>query len=150
MQEEPPGLTLRLEKELAAPPEDVFAACVEPERLARWWGPSGFTAPSIELDVRVGGAYRIAMQPPEGELFHLTGEFREVAPPLRLAYTFVWKPPDPDDRETVVTLWFVPTADGTNLVLEQEGFATEARYELHRDGWTEALERLEVLLARGA
>jgi uncharacterized protein YndB with AHSA1/START domain len=142
------GPILRVEKELAAPPEDVFAACVDPERLATWWGPSGFTAPNIELDVRAGGAYRIAMQPPDGELFHLHGEFREVEPPLRLSYSFVWEPPDPDDRETVVTLSFVETAEGTNLVVEQGTFATEARHDLHRDGWTEALDRLEHALAR--
>jgi uncharacterized protein YndB with AHSA1/START domain len=148
MDERPPGAMLRVEKELAAPPEDVFAACVDPECLATWWGPSGFTAPSIELDVRAGGAYRIAMQPPGAELFHLYGEFLEVEPPRRLSYTFVWEPPDPDDRETVVTLSFAETAEGTRLVVEQEGFATEARYVLHRDGWTEALERLEHALAR--
>jgi len=142
-----PGLKLRLERVYAARPDAVFAACVDPDRLATWWGPSGFTSPSIELDVRVGGGYRIAMQPPEGELFHLRGDFREVDPPRKLAYTFVWEPPDPDDRETTVTLSFVETAEGTHLVVEQEAFATEARYELHRNGWTEALERLEVALA---
>jgi uncharacterized protein YndB with AHSA1/START domain len=44
----------------------------------------------------VGGAYRIAMQPPEGELFHLVGEYVEVRSPPRLAYTFRWEPTDPD------------------------------------------------------
>jgi len=60
----------------------VFSALTEPDELAKWWGPSGFTAPSFEIDLRVGGAYRIAMQPPEGELFYLVGEFREVGRPL--------------------------------------------------------------------
>jgi uncharacterized protein YndB with AHSA1/START domain len=68
--------------------------------------PKGFTAPSIELEPHVGGSYRIAMQPPDGELFHLSGEFREVDPPARLAYTFRWEEPTPHDRETVVTLSF--------------------------------------------
>ena len=148
MDERPPGRTLRLERVLAAPREEVFAACVDPERLATWWGPSGFTAPSIELDVRAGGAYRIAMQPPGAELFHLHGEFLEVEPPRRLSYTFVWEPLDPDDRETIVALSFVETAAGTNLLVEQGIFATEARYEVHRNGWTEALERLAYTLGR--
>jgi uncharacterized protein YndB with AHSA1/START domain len=76
----------------------------DPGRLATWWGPRGFTAPSVEFDPRVGGGYGIAMQPPEGELFYLSGEFREVDPPARLACTFCWDPPDPDDQQTVVTL----------------------------------------------
>ena len=69
-------LKLHLEKTLAAIPTEVFAACVEPDRLAEWWGPAGFTVPSVEWDLRPGGRYRIAMQPPDGVLFHLTGEFR--------------------------------------------------------------------------
>jgi Activator of Hsp90 ATPase homolog 1-like protein len=67
-------------------------------------GPQGISAPSVELDVRVGGRYRIEMQPLEGNRFFLLGEFREVDPPTRLAYTFRWEDPDADDRETVVVL----------------------------------------------
>jgi uncharacterized protein YndB with AHSA1/START domain len=53
--------------------------------LARWCGPKGFSAPSVELDVRAGGSYRIEMQPPEGDAFFLSGEFCEVDPATRLA-----------------------------------------------------------------
>jgi uncharacterized protein YndB with AHSA1/START domain len=70
-------------------------------------GSSGLTTPAIELDLRVGGRYRFAMQPPEGDLFHLTGEFREVDPPSRLVYTFVWEAPGPrcpgDGRHAVIS-----------------------------------------------
>jgi uncharacterized protein YndB with AHSA1/START domain len=51
-------------------------------------GPKGFSAPEVELDVRVGGRYRIEMQPLEGNGFFILGEFRQVDPPTRLAYTF--------------------------------------------------------------
>src|SRR5215217_6638124 len=95
-------MTLHLERVVPAPPPVVFRMHTEPHVLARWWGPKGFSAPSVELDVRVGGSYRIAMQPPGGDRFFLSGEFREVEPASRLAYTFRWEPPDPDDRETVV------------------------------------------------
>jgi uncharacterized protein YndB with AHSA1/START domain len=130
------------------PPERVFDACVEPEQLAEWWGPAGFTAPSLELDVREGGRYRIRMQPPEGDAFHLCGEFREVDPPRRLSYTFIWEEPDPDDQETVVTLSFLERDGGTRVVLDQGPFKTEARHTLHQYGWTEGLERLEQFLSR--
>ena len=134
---------LHLEKVLRAPTERVFAACTEPEKLAEWWGPTGFTAPSVDLDVRNGGRYRIRMVPPEGEAFHLRGEFHEVEPPRRLVYTFEWEEPDPDDQETVVTLSFLDHTEGTKIVLDQGPFATEARRALHEAGWTESLERLE-------
>ena len=141
------GLTLHLKTVLQAPRERVFAACVEPDELAEWWGPAGFTAPSVDLDVRVGGRYRITMEPPEGEAFHLRGEYMEVDPPRRLVYTFEWEEPDPDDQETVVTLSFFDDREGTSrLVLDQGSFATGARYALHEAGWTETLERLAQFL----
>ncbi len=144
---DPGGLILHLEKVLQAPKERVFAACVEPEKLAEWWGPAGFTTHRVELDVRDGGRYRITMQPPEGEAFHLRGEYSEVDPPRRLMYTFEWEEPDPDDQETVVTLSFLDDRAGTKFILDQGPFATEARYELHEAGWTETLERLAQFLA---
>lgn len=137
------GRTLHLRKTLAAPPERVFAAFVDAESLAKWWGPAGFTSPSVQLDAREGGRYRITMQPPEGDAFHLRGEFREIEAPRRLVYTFVWEEPDPDDQETLVTLTFERSGDDTRLVLDQGPFKTDARHELHLAGWSETLERLE-------
>jgi uncharacterized protein YndB with AHSA1/START domain len=87
------------------------------------------------------------MQPPEGDLFHLTGEFREVDPPSRLAYTFVWEPPDPDDRETLVTLSFRDVDGLTAVNFTQGAFASEQRRALHEQGWRESLERLQELLS---
>lgn len=139
-------LTLHLERVLPAPRPLVFRMHAEPDYLARWWGPKGFTVPSIESDVRIGGTYRITMQPPEGDRFLLSGEFREVAPPARLAYTFAWEPPDPDDRETMVVFSLRDLGDSTELVVDQGVFATEARRALHEQGWTESLDRLEELI----
>jgi uncharacterized protein YndB with AHSA1/START domain len=140
-------LTLRLHREVPAPRPVVFGACVEPHDLAQWWGPHGFTTPHIELDLRVGGGYRFGMQPPDGELFHLSGEFREIEPPARLVYTFRWEEPNPDDRETVVTMSLGDRGDSTEVVVVQSGFATEERRALHVDGWTDSLDRLHELLS---
>jgi uncharacterized protein YndB with AHSA1/START domain len=140
------GLALDLERVLPAPPERVFEACVETDQLADWWGPAGFTVLELDLDAREGGRYRITMQPPDGDAFHLSGVFRELDPPRRLVYTFLWEEPDPDDRETVVTLSLLEHPDGTRLVLRQASFATEARRALHETGWTETLERLGQFL----
>jgi uncharacterized protein YndB with AHSA1/START domain len=118
--------TLRMKRLFRAPPSTVFRACTEPEELAKWWDPRGFTTSAIELDLRVGGRYRLAMQPPEGDLFHLTGEFREVDPASRLVYTFVWEPPDPDNRETVVTLSFRDLDGSTEVHFTQGVFASHS------------------------
>lgn len=99
------------------------------------------------MDLRVGSAYRIAMQPPDGNLFYLSGEFLEIDAPARLVYTFRWEDPDPEDRETVVTISLRERDDSTELDLVQEGFATERRRALHEGGWTDSLDRLEQLLS---
>lgn len=141
------GLALELRCALDAPRERIFTALTEPAELVKWWGPSGFTTPEIEVDLRVGGGYRFGMQPPDGELFYLAGEFLEVEPPGRLAYTFRWEEPDPDDRETVVGLILeAPLAHTTELLLWQGQFATGARLALHRAGWTDSLARLSALI----
>ena len=137
---------LHMKRVLPAPRARVFRAFTEPDELAKWWGPKGFTAPSVELDLRLGGNYRIAMQPPDGDLFYLSGEFREVDPPAQLAYTFRWEDPDPDDQETVVTLAFGDLGGSTELVVTQRAFATEGRRALHDQGWTDSLDRLQETL----
>jgi len=139
-------LTLHLKRVLPAPRPLVFRMHAEPDQLAKWWGPKGFTAPRIEFDLRVGGGYRIAMQPPDGDLFYLSGEFREVDPPTRLAYTFRWEDPHPDDRETLVTFSLGDLGESTELIVDQGVFATEARRALHEQGWTEGLDRLQALI----
>jgi uncharacterized protein YndB with AHSA1/START domain len=144
-------LALHMKRVLPAPRPLVFRACTEPSELANWWGPRGFTTPGIELELRVGGSYRIAMQPPDADLFYLSGEFVEVDPPTRLAYTFRWEDPDPDDRETLVTLSFGDLGESTELLFTQGAFATEGRRALHDQGWTDGLDRLhEVLSTRVA
>jgi uncharacterized protein YndB with AHSA1/START domain len=134
-------------RSVPAAPLVVFGAFSERDELAQWWGPEGFTTPSMEFDPRVGGSYRIEMQPPEGDSFHLRGEFREVDPPKRLAFTFIWDPPDPDDVETLVGLSFLDLGGSTEVALTQGPFKTEARRALHRDGWTESFDKLERLIS---
>ena len=139
-------LVLSLRRSLPGPRVAVYAALSDPKLLARWWGPHGFSVPDVDFNPRVGGSYRIAMQPPEGELFHLAGEFREVDPHTRLAFTFRWEPPDPDDRETLVRISLEDRGERTEARLTQSTFATESRLALHEQGWADSLGRLERLL----
>jgi uncharacterized protein YndB with AHSA1/START domain len=140
-------LRLRVRRVLHAPRAVVFRALIDPDELARWWGPAGFTIPAVERDLRPGGAFRITMRPPDGEPFHLAGEYRLVEPPERLSYTFRWEEPDPEDRETVVELTLRDVPDvGCELLLEQGPFTTPRRLELHEEGWSQGLDKLDRLL----
>ena len=118
----------------------------EPDLFTQWFGPKGFSVRSTEFDVRVGGGYRFWMQPPDGEQFAISGDFREVDPPVRLVYTFLYDDPDPDDQETVVTFALRGVNTSTEVTVEQRPFTTEQRLSLHQQGWSDTLDRLEAVL----
>jgi len=140
------ALMVHFDRVLPVPPERVFRACTDPIEWALWWGPRGFTN-EVECELRVGGCYRITMQPPDAEVFHLTGEFREVEPPHHLAYTFVWEEPDPDDQDNLVTMSFRDAGEATGLVVEHGPFTAQPRRALHEAGWTDGLAKLAEMVS---
>src|SRR2546422_7814419 len=81
-------VTVRLQRTFQAPREKVFQAWTRPEDLKRWSAPGDLTTPVAEVDLRVGGRYRIDMRAPDGTLHRVTGTYREVDPPNRLVYTW--------------------------------------------------------------
>ena len=143
----PVGLSLEMTRVLPVCPSRAFEFFTDSGLLARWWGPRGFSIPRIDFTPRVGATYVIEMQPPGGEPFHLTGTFREVDAPSHLAFSFEWKPADPDDQETVAQLSFQSVDDSTEIAFAQGPFKNEERRALHRDGWTESFDKLGELVA---
>src|ERR1700761_2916603 len=69
-----------------APRALVFAAWTDARHLAQWWGPKGFTNPVCTIDARVGGALRIHMRAPDGNVYPMKGEIREIGPAERLVF----------------------------------------------------------------
>jgi uncharacterized protein YndB with AHSA1/START domain len=139
-------LSLGLERILPSNRLRVFDAFTDADRLAQWWGPAGFTIPSVDFEPHVGRSYRIEMKPPEGDPFALIGEFHAVEVPERLAFGFIWEEPDPDDVEMLAELTFEDRGESTRVALRQGPFRTEARRQLHLDGWSETLEKLAAWL----
>ena len=78
---------LALTRILNAPRNLVFKAWTDPKQLAQWWGPTGFTNPLCELDLRVHGEIRIDMRAPDGTVYPMSGAFREIVEPERLVFT---------------------------------------------------------------
>jgi len=140
------SLALEQVRVFDASTEQVFRLFTDPTELAKWWGPHGFTTPEIQIDVRVGGSLRFTMQPPEGEAFHLSGEFLEIQPPSKIRFTFRWDEPVPDDRETVAAVSLESLGGSTGVTLTHGDFATEERLELHRSGWADSFEKLDAVL----
>lgn len=141
-----PDTALRLTRSLPAPRDKVFRAWTDPEALTRWWGPDGYATPIAEVDLRVGGGYRLGMRKlPAGELFYLVGTYREVRPPERLVYTWRWEA-EPELGETLVTVEFHDRGDRTEIVLTQEFFPNAQVRQDHVKGWTGCLDRLAAAL----
>ena len=84
-----PARELTLIRIFDAPRDLVFEAWTNPQYLAKWWGPDGFTNPACEFDARPGGKIRIDMQAPYGVVYPMTGTVHEIVPPSRLVFTAV-------------------------------------------------------------
>jgi uncharacterized protein YndB with AHSA1/START domain len=138
--------TLSLRRTFKAPRERVFRAWTDPDELRKWWGPEGYVTPSAEVDLRVGGKYRLGMRKlPDGDIFYLSGIYREVRPPERLVYTWRWEA-KPELGETLVTVEFREVGDSTEVILTHEFFPTPQARDDHNRGWSGCLDRLAKLL----
>lgn len=134
--------TLQIKRTFAAPRERVFRAWTDPEELKKWWGPPGYATPSAEVDLRVGGKYRFGMRKlPDGEMFYLSGTYREVRPPEKLVYTWRWEA-KPEYGETLVTVEFHDRGGSTEVVLTHELFPDEKARGEHERGWGGCLDKL--------
>ena len=149
--------TLRLTRLFHVPRERLFAAWTDPEALMRWFSPSGdYSTPSAEVDLRVGGRYRIQMKAADGSLYTVTGLYRDVRPPERLVFTWAWEGSRCGGRgltefyDTLVTLEFQTVPGGTELTLLHERFPTAEERDRHRTGWTGCLDRLAQVLGEQA
>jgi len=139
---------VRITRTFQASRERVFRAWTEPAQLQQWWGPEGFSTPSCQIDLRVGGGYRLTMKPAAGDSFDLVGTYREVRPPERLVYTWAWRGRDVEMGETLVTVEFLDRDGATEVVVTHELLPNEERRDGHRRGWEGSLDRLVELLTR--
>jgi uncharacterized protein YndB with AHSA1/START domain len=143
-------LQLRLERLIRTDRERAFAAWTRPELLREWSAPEGMTIDEGELDLRVGGRWRVVMVEPSGARHEAFGTYREVTPPERLVYTHAWRQGDGSSPETTLVVEFREVAGGTRVVLTQEGFASPQSRDGHREGWSSSLNRLEAMFAEDA
>ena len=111
-----PSLTLK--RRLNAPPEKVYAAWTDPEKVLKWFGPDAGPVMQAEIDVRVGGRYAVTFHTEDGEQHHVSGVYL-----------------------------IKPDGDGSLLTLIHEQFFDEPARDRHREGWTGCLDKLERFLA---
>jgi uncharacterized protein YndB with AHSA1/START domain len=137
-----------------APRELVFAAWTDPELVVKWWGPKGYSSFACEIDLRVGGVFRLNMRGPDGAVYPCTGVFREVVKPERLVYTGSSAETHPCGAglppNSIITVNFVEHDRKTTLTIHtrlqsaaDRDAAVEAKFV---PGWTSALDRLAEFL----
>lgn len=152
-----PTRQLVIERTFQAPPEHVFDAFTDPGQLEKWWWPNGFTCPLAEVDLRIGGEYRLAMEWPDSVpadarfSHHMAGEYYEIDRPHRLVMS--GRAVDEQQGElfaTLIEVTFEARDGGTALTVRQSYFDPLPPAQAMagaEQGWSEQLEKLRRLLA---
>jgi uncharacterized protein YndB with AHSA1/START domain len=148
----PPGEPLiEVRRFFKATPELLYRAVTEGEFLRQWWGPRRLVIAECEVDLRVGGTWRIVHRAPDGTEFVFHGEFLELEPPRRRVGTWVWE--GAPEHVATETLVLEPVEGGTMLISTMVHPSVEAR-DMHvaggmEVGIIESYERLDEVLADG-
>lgn len=136
-------LDLTISRDYDAPPERVFDAWLGKD-WGEFVGPHEVRGEVVAIDPKLGGRYRIVMHRPDGKTIAVSGIYRVIDRPRKIAFTWKW---EHEEIDTLVTLTFQPHGNGTRLTLHHEGFAAAERRDSHNGGWTSTLEKLKQYLA---
>lgn len=137
---------VRLHRVLAAPPERVYRAFLEPDAMAKWLPPRGFTGKVHEIDVRPGGGYQMSFTNfGTGKSHSFGGKYVELVPHERIRYTDRFDDPNlPGEMQVTVSLR--PVMCGTELSIVQEGIPAAIPAEMCYLGWQESLNQLAAVV----
>ena len=141
-----PAGIVRLHRVLRATPERVYRAFLDPDAMAKWTPPNGFTGKVSHMDAKVGGSYKMSFTNfSTGQTHSFGGEYLELVPSERLRYTDKFDDPNlPGQMITTVTLTKVSC--GTELRVVQEGIPEVIPTEACYLGWQESLTLLALLV----
>jgi uncharacterized protein YndB with AHSA1/START domain len=141
--------TVRLHRVLRSPAERVYRAFLDPDAMAKWLPPHGFTGKVHEMDARVGGGYRMSFTNfGTGKSHAFGGKYVELTPHERIRYTDKFEDPNmPGEMQVAITLR--GAACGTELTIVQEGVPAVIPVELCYLGWQESLSLLAHVVEPG-
>lgn len=136
--------TVRLHRVLRAPAERIYRAFLDPDAMAKWLPPNGFTGKVHRMDAEVGGEWRMSFTNFSGGNSHsFGGKYLELVPGKKLRYTSKFDDPNlPGEMTTTIVL--TPVSVGTDMQVTQEGIPAMIPAEMCYLGWQESL----VLLAK--
>ncbi len=137
------GQTLTMERTYAAPAQRVFDAFTSEEVMRRWWhAGTDWETPEATVDLRVGGQLRVVMRNPHEDVrYGGGGEYTEIDPPARLAFTWIWDD-DRDQLRQLIEIDFEEAEGVTTVRFTHSGLRDEASVASHEGGWGVAFENL--------
>ena len=134
------GVSLSITRKIDAPRERVFEAWSQPQHLKLWFGPSDEYETEAEVDLRVGGQYKLRMKHSSGATHTIFGEYVAVDAPEKLVYTWSWESGMATD--TLVSVEFRDVDGATEVELTHERLPSEEMRAEHNKGWTGCMNRL--------
>jgi uncharacterized protein YndB with AHSA1/START domain len=139
---------LEIRRVFKASPETIFNLWTTADGLKKWHRPGDdYQTTVAEVDLRLGGKYRICMRNPEGGTHCIGGVYTEIAAPSKLAFTWIWEDNAMGAGETLVTVELHDRNGSTEVVLTHDRFVSEEAAGRHRQGWTGCLDQLERHIA---
>jgi len=141
--------TITVTRTFDAPLEMLWKAWTEPEHFKKWYGPKGFTVPTCEIDLRVGGRHLWSMESPDGNRMYFTGAYKEVSPMERLVFTDAMS--DAEGNEISMGEGMSASMDVTVTFAHAGGKTTVTVSHMGNEqagmGWEGAFDKLEGMLA---
>jgi len=133
--------SLEVVRIVSASIDRVWSAWTDPAEMKRWYAPESLTTPEVEVDLRVGGAYRIVMEGPDGQ--HIAkGKFTVIEELRELAFSWKWE--GSPESKTQVMITFEEVEPGkTKIVLRHDGFVDDKSQTMHTQGWESSFNKLE-------
>jgi uncharacterized protein YndB with AHSA1/START domain len=137
-----PETTLKVRRAFQAPRERVFRAWTDPHELGRWFAPSeDYHALVPEFELRVGGKYCLEIHHKGGNIHRVSGTYREIMPPEKIAFTWRWEA-DPSLDESLVTVEFYDLGPSTEILLTHQYLPNVEERDKHEHGWQGCINSL--------
>jgi uncharacterized protein YndB with AHSA1/START domain len=138
--------TVKLHRVFTSKPDRVYKAFIDPDAMAKWLPPNGFTGKVHEMDARVGGIYKMSFTNlTTGNSHSFGGKFLELIPSERIRYTDKFDDPNmPGEMTTTIDI--KPVSCGVEINIVQEGIPDMIPVEMCYLGWQESLNLLKLLV----
>ena len=142
----PASMILQMKRTFHAPRAKVFQAWTDRAELAQWFAPSvDYLTVVPELELRVGGRYRIEIHHNGGQIHNVSGTYQEIKPPEKVVFTWRWESDSSPDH-SVVTVEFHDQGNSTEVTLTHEQLPSIEERDKHVHGWNGCMDQLEILL----